>query len=184
MQAQFSAPCIMAGEERVLAIEHDRADASFDDVGVELDAAVVEEADEPVPMVQAIADGLGDRRLAGDARELLLEPGLERQHERLALFLAHGAALVGASAADRLLDRVERGDALERLAGDRRVAALGDVEELAPQVRPAEGERDRLAGALRRRWSCRPRIRRIARCRDSYRAASARGPRRGRAHRL
>jgi transposase len=35
-----------------------------------------------------------------------------------------------------------------RLAGDRRVAALGDVEELAAQVRPAERERNRLAGSF------------------------------------
>ena len=75
-------PLIVTGEERILAIEHDGADASFDDVGVELDAAVVEEKGELVPMVQGVADGFGDHRLGRDARGLLLEPGLERQHER------------------------------------------------------------------------------------------------------
>ena len=63
----------MAGEECIFAIENNRPDATFDDVGVELDAAVVEETREPVPVVQAVADLLGDRRLGGDARELLLE---------------------------------------------------------------------------------------------------------------
>ena len=99
-------------------------------------------------MVQGIADGLGDQRFARDACELMFQPSLERQHQRLALVLAHGTAFVGAQAADRLLDRVKSSDALERFARDRRVAALGDVEEVTPQVRPAEGERDRLAGAL------------------------------------
>jgi hypothetical protein len=47
----------MTGEERILAIEHERANVPLDDVGVELDAAVVEEADEHVPVVQSITDG-------------------------------------------------------------------------------------------------------------------------------
>jgi hypothetical protein len=68
----------------------------------------------------------------------------ERDHQRPALFLAHRAAGLGALPADRLLNRIERRDAFERFAGDRSVAVLGDVEELAPQVRPTERERDRL----------------------------------------
>src|SRR5215472_18956172 len=95
---------IMPGEERILAIENNRADASFDDVGVELDAAVVEEPREAVPMVQGVADVLGDGGLGRDASELLLEPGLECRHERLAALLAHRAALIGTAAPDRLLD--------------------------------------------------------------------------------
>ena len=34
-------------------------------------------------MVQDVADVLGDFRLGRDARELLLEPGFEREHEGL-----------------------------------------------------------------------------------------------------
>jgi hypothetical protein len=115
--------------------------ASLDDVGVELDATVFEEAGKPVPMVQAVADGFGDDGLRRDARELLIKPGFESQHERLALFLAHGTALVGRSTADRLLDRIERGDALKGFARDGCGAALGDVEELSSQMCPAEGVR-------------------------------------------
>jgi len=81
----------MTGEECILTIEHEGANAPLDDVGVELDAAVVEEADEPVPVVQSITDVLGDHGLGGDARNLVLEPGLQRQHERLALVLAYPA---------------------------------------------------------------------------------------------
>jgi transposase-like protein len=125
---------IMPGEERILAIENNRADASFDDVGVELDAAVIEEPREPVPMVQGVADVLGDSSLGRDAGELLLEPGLERYHKRLAALLAHRAALIGAAAPDRLLDGIQGGNALERLAGDRRGTPLRDVVEAAPQM--------------------------------------------------
>ena len=75
---------IMPREQCILAIENKRADASLDDIGVELDATVVEEPGEPVPVVQGVPDIPGDRRLAGDAGELQFEPVLERQHERLA----------------------------------------------------------------------------------------------------
>src|SRR5260370_20398948 len=110
-------------------------DAPFDDVGVELDAAVIKEGGKPAPMIQAVTDGFCDRGLARDARELLLEPGLELEHERLALLLAHGTTLAGALSADRLLDRIERRDALESFASDRRAAAFGDVEEAPAQMR-------------------------------------------------
>jgi len=95
---------IMPRKQRVFAIEDKRTDASLDDICVELNAAVVEEPREPVPVVQAVADMLGDRRLARDAGELLREPGLERQHERLAARLSDGAALIGTAASDRLLE--------------------------------------------------------------------------------
>src|SRR3984885_2779667 len=119
-------PSSMNSEERVLAIENDRADGALDNVGVEFDASVVEEADEPFPRVQTITKFVGDPRLARDGRQLMLEPGPERHDERFAFLLAHAATLVGACAPDRPLDRVERGDFLKRLTGDRRFA-LGVV---------------------------------------------------------
>ena len=80
----------MTSEERVLAIENDQADAALDDVRVELDAAVVEEATS-LPMVQTIAEPLGDFRLARDGA-VMLEPGPERHDKRFALLLAHAAS--------------------------------------------------------------------------------------------
>ena len=80
-------------------------------------------------MVQAVTDDFCDQGLTRDARELLFEPGFEREHERLALLLAHGTSIAGALSSDHFFDRVERRNSLQRLAGDRRVAALGDVEE-------------------------------------------------------
>ena len=68
---------IVAGEQRVFPIEHNRTDTSFHNVGVEFDAAVFEEANEPVPMVQAVADDVGNDGLRRDARELKFEPGFE-----------------------------------------------------------------------------------------------------------
>ena len=50
------------------------------------------------------------------------------------------AARVGVTAADFSLDGVEFGDALQRLAGDRRGAGSGEFVEAAAHMRPAEGE--------------------------------------------
>ena len=67
---------VMAGEEGILSGQRLGTHGTFDDVGVELDAAVVEEADEPVPMVEAVADGIGNRRSSRDACEVLSRKAL------------------------------------------------------------------------------------------------------------
>ena len=112
-----------AGEQSVLAIERDRPDGALDDVVVDLDAAVVEEARQALPARQRVADRLGELGLLADQRELGAQPGLRRPSaSRPAPLLAHGAALLGAAAADLVLDRVEAAMRFERLAGDRRGA--------------------------------------------------------------
>ena len=58
---------VMPSKQRILAIEHEGPDTALDNVRVKFDAAIVQEADEPVPMVQAVAELLGDLGLARDA---------------------------------------------------------------------------------------------------------------------
>jgi hypothetical protein len=73
---------------------------TFDDVGVELDAAIVEEAGEAVPVPEAIADDPGRIRPAREPRELMLEEDLERVDEWTRSYLARGTApsvAIGAS---------------------------------------------------------------------------------------
>jgi hypothetical protein len=77
-------------------------------------------------VVQAVAEFLGDLGLARDARQLLLEPRLERHYERLALSW-------------RTLRLTS--DPFERFAGDRS-GAFGLIKEPAPPAGPAEGEHD------------------------------------------
>jgi len=48
-----------AGEQRIFAVERDRADRAFDDVAVDFDAAVVEELGEALPAREGVADRLG-----------------------------------------------------------------------------------------------------------------------------
>jgi hypothetical protein len=107
-------------------------------------------------MGQQLAHRLGDRPLAGDTTQLLVEERLEGIDDRLALVLASLAAFVGRSAANGVLDPLERGDAAQHRLGDRRGGGALEVDEVPPSVRPAIGERRRadrgLAGRSRPWW--------------------------------
>src|SRR6516164_6700951 len=70
----------------------------------------------------------------------MLEEDLQRLDERARFCLTHNAARIGACAAHILLDGVDLRDACNRFGGDWRIAALGDLEQLAPQMAPAEGD--------------------------------------------
>jgi hypothetical protein len=138
------AATVGTSEQVILPAERDRPDGALDDVAVELDAAVVEEAAEALPARQRVANGVGELGFARHRGELPFEPGAERLEERLAAQLAHAATLLGRLPADLGFDGIETGDAGECLAGDRcRCVASLQLVELAPDVRPAEGQLDR-----------------------------------------
>ena len=59
----------------------------------------------------------------------------------------HGAALIGAGAADCLLDQIKCGDAFERLVRNWRRSSFGDIKELSSQMLPTKYERDGVARA-------------------------------------
>ena len=56
-------------------------DRAFDRVGVEFNAAVVEEAAKRVPAAQGVADGIGEAAAGWESSELLVEPGLQRSNQ-------------------------------------------------------------------------------------------------------
>jgi hypothetical protein len=91
---------IVTREESILARKSLRAHGTLDDIGVELDAAVIKEADEAAPMPEAVADDPGGIRSAREPRELMLEEDLERVDEWTRSYLARGTApsvAIGAS---------------------------------------------------------------------------------------
>lgn len=49
-------PAVGSGEQSVLPIKGDRPDGPFDGVGVDLDAAIVEEQAQPLPVRERVAD--------------------------------------------------------------------------------------------------------------------------------
>ena len=65
------------GEESIFAAESDGADRSFNGIGIEFDAAVVEEPGEAAPTAEHVADCLGEAAPAGDTPELFLKPRFE-----------------------------------------------------------------------------------------------------------
>ena len=52
---------VVPGEECVLPCQCEGPDGALDGIGIDLDAPIIEEADEPFPVVEAIADGFGER---------------------------------------------------------------------------------------------------------------------------
>ena len=66
------ATLIMTGEERILAVQGDRPDQVLDAVGVDLDAAVMKDGLQPVPV-------------AMDVSELFAQAGLGRKRDAEAL---------------------------------------------------------------------------------------------------
>jgi hypothetical protein len=115
---------IMTREESILAGKGLRAHRTLDDVGVELDAAIVEKAGKAVPVPEAVADDPSRIRAAREPRELMLEEDLERIDERARSCLASGTALIGTCAAHVLLDDIDLRDARDGFGGDWRIAAL------------------------------------------------------------
>src|SRR5262245_25602903 len=89
------AAAVGAGEEMIFAPERDRPDCALDDIGVDLDAAVVEEASKAVPARERVADCSGDGGFAGDGGKLGLEPQTQIVDERLGAALPRLATLNG-----------------------------------------------------------------------------------------
>src|SRR5204862_5979284 len=135
-QAQFSAPVSWPANSAFLRLRAiGRIERSTMLVS-DLDAAVLEEAFESVPMVDAVADRHGNRRFGGGTRELSLKPGLEIFEERFAFHLPHGMPLITALAADLRFDCVKPGNPPQRFFGNRRRSGLGNLIKPPPPVGP------------------------------------------------
>ncbi|KAF2988696.1 hypothetical protein MJC1_04225 [Methylocystis sp. MJC1] len=135
------AASVRTREESVFPIEGDGTDCTFDDIGVDLDAPVVDEACQAVPARERVADRLGELGLLADQREFFTQPWLERVEDGAGFLLPRVPTFAGALAADVALDGVEFADARQSLAGDRRGTCCGEFVEAPADVRPAEGER-------------------------------------------
>src|SRR4051794_11258516 len=98
-----------ACEQSIFAIQRDRADGTLDGIVVELDAAVVDEACQALPARQCVSDSLGELALLTDQGEFGAQPRFECIDQQPAFLVANIAPLVGAAAADVLLDRIEPG---------------------------------------------------------------------------
>src|SRR5215469_12146875 len=137
---------VAPSEQSILGIELDRPHRALDSVRVYLDAPVLKIERQAVPMTQRIANSLRRVALPRKVIKRCLKPLLQGYSQRPGMRLSARVALGIRSTAEGFLDRVELGDALEGFTGNgrrrRRSLAL-DLHKLAPQMRPAEGERTR-----------------------------------------
>lgn len=101
----------MAGKQRIAAVHGRAADNVFNKVGVDVDAAIVEEQAEALLSLQHVGHGLAKVGLAQDPRSLGLQPVEELIDQRSGQFQAHGDAMIWVRATDGILDLVECCDA-------------------------------------------------------------------------
>ena len=72
----------MASKERIFSGQGQGSDLIFDRVGVQLEAAVVQEQGQAVPVVQKVGDRLAHLAARRQARSLLAQESLEFGDER------------------------------------------------------------------------------------------------------
>jgi hypothetical protein len=82
-----------AGEQGVLAIEGERTDGALDSVVVEIDATIVEEADQAVPAWERVADRLAEAALGADLPAACFEEPVQVVDDRPAALITDAAAL-------------------------------------------------------------------------------------------
>ncbi|RJE82399.1 hypothetical protein D3P04_19915 [Paracoccus onubensis] len=109
-----AATAVRASEEAVLASDGLGPDGPLDDVGVEFNQAVGQEALEDVAPGDGIADGLGQLRFARDAGQCLLPEGEQLGDDGHGDGLPRGGAGLGALAADVGLELPQIGQPCRR----------------------------------------------------------------------
>ena len=109
-----------AREGPVVPADGDAAKRPFGGVVREAEAAVVEEAREGRPALEAVVDRLGEFVLGRELGALFVQPGAQIVDERLRSFLPNAAARRDRGAVDLTLDGEQNIDAPDGLDGDRR----------------------------------------------------------------
>ena len=129
---------VRTGEQRILAPQCHRPHRSFNDIGVERGAAILEEHCQTAPVRQRVTERLGDRGATGDAVELCGHPGMHRLDQGAALLLADPKTFFRRLATQIDLDRVKARDPAQRLFRERRLRGGLNVEELPPRMGPTQ----------------------------------------------
>ena len=152
-EAGDATPCaralVVAREQRVFRGQLDRSDSIFDEVAVHLDAPVVQEGQQAVPMVGDVGQLFAEARAGRDARALLVEPHAEGVHQRRRFRPADRLARRRRLAPDPVLDPVELRDAFQTRLGDRRAIAVEHSLKAAPGMGPTCSQRQRPSRPVR-----------------------------------
>src|SRR6056297_1374003 len=131
------AALVVSGEESVLSIQGDRPDEILDAVGVHLDASILEEGLQPVPVTVDVGELLAEAGLGRDAQALLLKPVSEGCDEGRRPRLPGREPLAGGAAADVGFHGIQLGDAAQALGGDLGAVAVKHLLQLSSGMGPA-----------------------------------------------
>src|SRR5262249_29517007 len=114
------AATIAACEEMIFSSESNRPDCALDGVGVQLDAAIVQEARQAFPARERVPHRLGQSAASGQKRELRLKPEPHRLDDGLGAIATRREAVCWCLTAKFGLDGIELGDPAQGLSRNRR----------------------------------------------------------------
>jgi hypothetical protein len=106
---------IAAGEEMILATEGNRPDRPFNRVGIEFDAAIMQEACQTVPARERVADRFGKRAAAWYRRKLRFKPDAQSVDDWLRAAAASREPVCRRLTANVGVDGIEFADLAQRL---------------------------------------------------------------------
>lgn len=141
---------------RIISAKGDPPERTLGGVVAEANPSIGEEAAEGVPTLEHVVHGLADLGARRHLGAVLEHPGSEIGDQRRTQLLARRRLLGGAQAIDRPLDGEDGVDALHGFQGEGRDHLrglalslaprggldVGQLEELAPTMRPAGGFQD------------------------------------------
>lgn len=125
------------GEQPVLASQRDGADQVFDAIVVRSQVAVVDEARQRRPTLEAVVDGLGCRAAVGQFLPVGHQPGMQQIGGRPALELADAQPLLPVQVLDLTLHVVEDAEQLQGLFGQGAAVVGPQLVEFTTGMRQA-----------------------------------------------
>src|SRR5215470_2897275 len=123
-------------EQPILPADSDAAQRILHGVVGDLQPTIFDVARQSLPSRARIADRLGQLAAAGNALQLLIEPGGELLEPGFGQLLADLLAYVWRLARNGALDVEEGADLLECLLGHRRPIGVKDIEEATARMAP------------------------------------------------
>ena len=136
MAAAFAADA-GTGEQPVAPTDGNATQRAFGDIVVDLEPTTAEEAGERGPALGTIDDGLGHHRLGRQATKRIAECGSTVGDQRCGAILPRAASHIGRLPTHIGLDGIERADTFEDIGRQPGRLGLMNIEDLAPEMRPA-----------------------------------------------
>jgi hypothetical protein len=127
----------------IFSSQSNRTDRALDGVGVQFDAAIMQEARQTVPTRERVADRFGKRAVAWYKRKLRFKPDAQSIDDWLRTAVASRELVLRRLTANVDLDGIELANPAQRLYRDPRIGALRHPARPASCVPPMRRARRR-----------------------------------------